>query len=136
MEKPRSASVPVSRLSKNFLHFLAIAPNALLVIDHAGAMIAINAQMERIFGYTQFEMLGQDMEMLLPERFRNMHVAHREHYFATSRLRPMGIGLQLFGVRKDTTEFPLDISLRPLILGNALHAIAAIRDMTEQKGIP
>jgi PAS domain S-box-containing protein len=130
-------AIPISTniysISKDFLQFFDISPDALLIIDQTGTIIVINTQMERIFGYSQLELLGQHVEMLLPECFRKIHVSHREHFFADSRQRPMGIGLQLFGLRQDKTEFPVDISLRPLMLENKLHVIAAIRDMTAQK---
>jgi two-component system sensor kinase FixL len=120
-------------MSKDFLQFFDISPDALLVINQTGNIIIVNAQVEHDFGYSRSELFGHSLEMLLPERFSKIHISHRDHYFAALRPRPMGVGLQLFGLRKDKTEFPVDISLRPLLLDNTPHVIAAIRDMTEQK---
>lgn len=92
-----------------------------------------NRQAEAMFGYRSGEFEGQQLEVLLPERFRTIHVAHRERYAAAPRARPMGAGLQLFGQRKDGVEFPVDISLRPVVRDNMPHVIGAIRDMTEQR---
>ncbi len=79
------------------------------------------------------ELLGQLIEVLIPHRFRERHASHREHYFSAPSLRSIGVGLELFGLRKDGTEFPVDISLRPVVLDGRLHAVGAIRDMTGQK---
>jgi len=112
---------------------LDISPDALVIVNAAGTIMIANGQAESVFGYPREELLGQPLEMLLPQRFRETHIAHREHYFTTPRTRPMGIGLQLFGRRKDGTEFPVDISLRPLLLDDMPHVIGAIRDVTEQR---
>ena len=92
-----------------------------------------NEQVAAFFGYRREELQGKPLEMLLPQRFREDHTAHREHYFRAPRMRPMGAGLQLFGQHKDGTEFPVDISLRPLLLDEELYAIGAIRDVTQQR---
>jgi PAS domain S-box-containing protein len=92
-----------------------------------------NEQMEALFGYAPAELQGQALEVLLPQRFRGMHTIHRQHYFSAPRTRLMGVGLQLFGQRKDGTEFPVDISLRPLILHGEMHVLGAIRDVTQQR---
>lgn len=112
---------------------LDISPDALLVVNHAGTMVMTNEQMEALFGYTPAELSGQPLEMLLPQRFRELHTGHRAHYFAAPRTRPMGAGFQLFGQRKNGSEFPVDISLRPLLLDGVLHALGAIRDVTQQR---
>jgi PAS domain S-box-containing protein len=112
---------------------LEMSPDALLVVDQAGTIVMANAETEAIFGYGRAELHGQLLEVLLPERFRAVHLAHRARYAAAPRRRPMGAGLQLFGQRKDGLEFPVDISLRPVLLDDASYVIAAIRDVTEQR---
>src|SRR5215472_13569395 len=111
---------------------LDLSPDALLVVNRAGAIIMANQQVSELFGYSCEELLGRPPEMLLPESLRVLHSAHRHHYFTEPLTRSMGTGLQLLGQRKDGSEFPVDISLRPVVLENELLAIAAIRDMSEQ----
>jgi two-component system, LuxR family, sensor kinase FixL len=113
--------------------FLDISPDALIVIDATGKIALVNAQVEAIFGYSRTELLNKPLEILLPERFRAVHVTHRAHYFTSPRLRPMGRGLSLLGLRKNGQEFPVDISLRPLDLSGVPHAIGAVRDMSAQR---
>jgi PAS domain S-box-containing protein len=108
---------------------LNFSPDALLVIDQTGTVVLINEQVTTLFEYHPSELIGLPLEMLLPERFRLQHTAHRTHYFAQPRLRPMGVGLNLMGCRKDGSEFPVEISLRPLLLEQRLHVVAAIRDI-------
>lgn len=112
---------------------LNISPDALLVVDHIGTIVMTNVQMDTLFGYPPAELSGQPLEMLLPPRFREDHISHRSRYFAAPRHRPMGAGLQLFGLRKDGSEFPVDISLRPLLLAGSLHILGAVRDVTQQR---
>lgn len=94
-----------------------------------------NEQAAALFGYSREKLQQQRLEVLLPERLRAFHTAHRERFFTAPRTRSMGAGLQLYGLRKDGTEFPLDISLRPVLLGEEQLAIAAIRDMSEQRRV-
>ncbi len=112
---------------------LNISPDALIAIDLAGTIVLVNEQAATLFGYTQTELIGQSMETLLPERLREVHIAHRTHYAAAPRQRPMGVGLDLVGRHKDGTEFPIDISLRPILVEQTLHIVGAIRDMTAQR---
>ena len=126
---PESQEVKASDLQP----FLDISPDALVIVDKNGSLVQINRHTERLFGYSQAELLGQPLECLLPPRFRQPHVGHRAGFFAAPRTRAMGVGLELIGLRKDGTEFPVDISLNPLILGSTLHVIGAIRDVTAQR---
>jgi PAS domain S-box-containing protein len=119
--------------SPNLRAFLDISPDALVIVSQAGTIVMVNGQTEAIFGYARSELLGQQLELLLPQRFRKIHTTHREHYFAAPHTRPMGVGLQLFGRRKDGTEVPVDISLSPLLLDDTLHVLSAIRDITERR---
>jgi PAS domain S-box-containing protein len=109
-----------------------MSPDALVVVDQAGTIAMANQQLAALFGYRREDLQGQPLEILLPQRLREDHIAHRKRYFKAPQTRPMGIGLQLFGQHQDGTEFPVDISLRPLLLDEELYAIGAIRDVSEK----
>jgi len=109
------------------------APDAMIIIDAGGTILFANRQVGPMFGYDPAEIVGARVEVLLPERFRIKHVGHRQTYSHNVRVRPMGMGLELFGMRKDGTEFPVEISLSPMPqAANALVA-AAIRDVSERR---
>jgi PAS domain S-box-containing protein len=112
---------------------LDLSPDALVVVDQAGMIVQANAQAAAFFGYQLQEVLEQPLEVLLPERLRAVHAAHRQHYFTSPTARAMGTHLELVGRRRDGSEFPVDISLRPARLGETLLAIGAVRDMSEQR---
>ncbi len=118
---------------ETFRSLLESAPDAFVIIDPEGTIALVNAQTEALFSYPREEMLGNPVEMLLPERLRGAHVGNRDSYLAEPRVRPMGAGLDLFGRRKDGSEFPVDISLAPLDTEEGLLLAAAIRDVTERK---
>src|SRR5581483_7420482 len=109
---------------------LRFSPDALLVVDQAGIVVLINEQAATLLGYYPAELVGQPLEVLLPECLHELHASHRAHYFAQPHSRPMGVGLDLVGRRKDGREFAVDISLRPLLLEQRIHVVAAIRDVT------
>ena len=121
---------PVQTLSDKLLEFL---PDAILVANAGGRITSANAQLERVFGYKRDEIIGQPVETLIPERFRQVHTTHRADYGANPQLRPMGIGLELFGRRKDGTEFPVDIMLSPVGSGEQTLMLCVIRDVSEKK---
>lgn len=128
-----SLAEPTSISSISLFKFMEISPDALVIANHDGIIVMVNKQTEALFGYCAEALLGRSLEMLLPQRLRKIHIVHREHYFASPLPRPMGIGLPLLGQRQDGGEFPVDVSLRPLLLDGVLHVIGAIRDVTEQR---
>jgi len=118
---------------KNFEGLLEAAPDALIFMDRGGLIAVVNTHAERLFGYNRNEMLGQPVEMLIPVRFRKKHPALRDGYAREPRVRTMGEGRELYGLRKDGTEFPVEISLSPLSTGNEKYVISAVRDVSQRK---
>jgi PAS domain S-box-containing protein len=120
-------------LEERFQRVVEAAPNAMVMIDAAGRIEMVNAQAERYFGYSRAELLGQPVEMLVPERFRARHPALRTSFFAAPRSRPMGVGRDLYGLRKDGSEFPVEIGLNPIETEEGTMVLSSIVDITERK---
>ena len=114
---------------------LESAPDATVIVDTSGKIVFVNSQADRIFGYAPQELLGQPVETLIPAEIRHAHVRHRTDFIAEPHTRPMGMGLELRGRRKDGTTFPVEISLSPIEENGARFVASAIRDITEKKEI-
>jgi PAS domain S-box-containing protein len=109
------------------------APAGMLMIDMTGCIVMVNAQIERLFGYSRDQLLGQSVEMLVPERFREAHPAFRRSFFATPVARPMGAGRDLYGLHKDGREIPIEIGLNPLRAPEGDFVLSSVVDITERK---
>jgi len=116
-----------------FRNLLESAPDAIVIVNGAGRIEIVNAQTENLFGYSRKEILGQPVETLIPSRFRDQHAGNRRAYTQSPRARAMGAGLELYGVRKDGVEFPVEISLSPLDTEEGTLILSAIRDVSEQR---
>ena len=114
---------------------LEAIPDAVAAVNQQGVVIQVNSQTEALFGYTRDELIGQSVEMLVPERQRAQHHLHRESFYSRPKIRRMGSGLDLYGRRRDGSEFPVEISLSPVATGNGAMVLSVIRDISDRKRI-
>lgn len=138
---PSSSGCPFSNkgivnlAESGFQSFLETVPDAMVVVDESGLITLVNSQTLKLFGYGAGELIGQLIEVLLPQRFRDQHVTQRTKYVEAPKVRAMGVGLELLGLRKNGTEFPIEISLSPVRTENGLLIASAIRDTTTRREI-
>jgi PAS domain S-box-containing protein len=116
-----------------FRQLIDSAPDAMIVVDSEGAIVLVNVRAESAFGYARDELIGQPIEIVVPKRYRSAHVGHRRNFMLAPKSRPMGLHLELSGVRKDGSEFPVEISLSPLVTEQGTLISSAIRDISERK---
>jgi len=128
-----SAQLSDDVLQNAYYRMLDAAPDALVIADDQGTIRLVNAQAETLFGYQRKELLGAPIELLLPEHLRAGHVRHRDRFADSPKVRAMGTGLELFGRKKDGSEFPLEVSLSPLETEAGLFILSALRDVTERR---
>jgi len=129
----RRVEQSLQKAKSTFESLFENAADAFVVVDPRGCIRRVNKRADQIFGYPREELLGQKLEVLVPERLRAKHLGHREGYQPAPHFRAMGVGLELFGRRQDGTEFPVDIMLNPLETEEGPVVIAAVRDITERK---
>jgi PAS domain S-box-containing protein len=112
---------------------LELTPGAALVTNAGGRIVCANMRAERMFGYSHNELAGKALELLLPDRLRRRHSAHCAGYFHHLQRRPMGDGMEVLALRKDGTEFPVEITLSGLKVSEEVWALSMIRDVSEHK---
>jgi len=124
---------PEPTIMSKYRHLLDTAPDAIVVVRRDGRIALVNRQTETLFGWPREELVGQPLDMLVPQRFRATHHLHIERYFAAPSMRPMGSGMPLSGIRRDGSELPIEVSLSPVETEDGVLVSAAIRDMTERR---
>jgi PAS domain S-box-containing protein len=133
MEDLRAQRQKLAASEQRFRATIEWAPTAMIMVDCTGQIVLVNAETEKMFGYSRDELLGQPVEQLVPERFRPEHPNYRSDFFLNPAARRMGAGRDLFGLRKDGSEFPVEIGLNPVTHHEGLFVLSAIVDITERK---
>ena len=128
-----AARAELQKLNETLTALFQSAPDAIVTVDADGRIERANDQAESMFGYTRQELIGQRIEMLIPARFQMQHAQHRTDYMLQPRMRAMGVGLELYGRRKNGAEFPVDIMLSPVQTQQGRSVIAVVRDISERK---
>ncbi len=129
--RERTASLEAAET--RFRTLLELAPDGMVIVKPDGMVALVNAQAEKMFGYARDDLLGKPVEVIIPEALRILHAGHRREYMASPQVRAMGVGLELRGVRKDGSQFPVEISLSPIQTSEGTLVASAIRDSTERK---
>ncbi len=129
----KKAQEAIRRSEAQFRALFEFSPDAIIASDSDGRITEVNPRVETTFGYQRGELVGQSIDILVPERFRQTHPARRKEYGAAARVRPMGVGLELYGKRKDGSEFPVDIMLSPMETAEGRVVISVIRDISDRK---
>ncbi|MFA6209786.1 MAG: ATP-binding protein [Candidatus Obscuribacterales bacterium] len=125
---------PLSNLGEERLRLIVeAAPSGMIMVDEIGRVVLVNSQIERMFGYSREELLGQSIDMLVPAAVRDKHPCHRAQFFADPKARAMGVGRDLYGQRKNGSELPVEIGLNPLMTNGERFVLASIVDITERK---
>jgi PAS domain S-box-containing protein len=132
-DRPAPALSTADAGDETFRQLIDTAPDAIVVVDGEGRIALVNKQTERMFGYDRRALIGHEVEVLIPERFRSSHVGHRRRFVASPKIRPMGSGLELFGRKRDGSEFPIEVSISPLATPQGMLVSANIRDITDRK---
>ena len=133
VQELESCRLEFRKVEERYRNLVSSAPDALVFCDRSGKIVLVNAQAERVFGFSETEMVGQPVTMLVPEQYRGRHQHFVEDYFEKPEFRPMGTDLEIYGIRKNGEEFPADISLSPLETEDGLLAATSIRDVTERR---
>jgi len=131
-QSPRDGTIPDDVLVRNLAD---VMPDGIVVVDSDGRIVYVNRECERIFGYSRDELIGRDIEILVPERAGDTHRAHRQAYWQAPLRRPMALHLELTGRRRDGTELPVEISLNPVTTAQGMVVVASIRDVSERRAL-